>query len=212
MLHHIADALHAKDKILILVIPPKRESWSGPAGFSEENFKKLYQVVDFFSLMTYDYKLVLFYLIMTGVCTCSCWNLLKNSSSGQHGFNAPLRWVKECVEHIDPGELARMKILMGLNFYGRYIENIEEQKVDHILGRDLVKKIAHLDGSTEFDWSSEAHEHYLMYNDAESDQRSAIFYPSLMSINERLQVAKALKVGISIWEVGQGLDYFYDLL
>ena len=60
MLHHIADALHAKDKILILVIPPKRESWSGPAGFSEENFKKLYQVVDFFSLMTYDYKLVAF--------------------------------------------------------------------------------------------------------------------------------------------------------
>ena len=88
----------------------------------------------------------------------------KKKLSGQHGFNAPLRWVAECIQHIDPGEKARMKILMGLNFYGRYISNVESNNVEHILGRDLVKKIKNMNHETEFDWSNDAHEHYLMYN------------------------------------------------
>ena len=130
-------------------------------------------------------------------------------SDNEHGFNAPLKWVAECIEHIDPGEKARMKILMGLNFYGRHI-NMESNHAEHILGRDVVAKLAKLDPSLTFDWSAEAHEHYLPYSD-ENEQRAMIFYPSLMSIATRLDLAAKLKVGISIWEIGQGLDYFYDL-
>ncbi|KAJ6320232.1 hypothetical protein OIU78_015588 [Salix suchowensis] len=60
-------------------------------------------------------------------------------------------------------------------------------------------------------WEKNSGEHFFLYVD-DKQIKHAVFYPSLMSISIRLEEARLQGVGISIWEIGQGLDYFFNLL
>jgi chitinase domain-containing protein 1 len=65
----------------------------------------------------------------------------------------------------------------------------------------------------QLNWDEASQEHYLEYAKEEAkQQRHRVYYPSLKSLDVRLKEAEKWGVGISIWEIGQGLDYFFDLL
>ncbi|ALC38211.1 CG8460 [Drosophila busckii] len=180
----MAKDLQKQQLRLILVIPPHRKDV--PNIFGEKHMDKLYKHVHAFSLMTYDY-----------------------SNVQRPGANAPLYWMRKAVENIAPTgchdmQAKRAKILMGLNMYGndytpdgggpitfgQYLE----------LLRHVKKPLTHDERDVEnfFEIKIETGRHI-------------VFYPTLYSVHERIKLAKELGVGLSLWELGQGLDYFYDL-
>lgn len=148
---------------------------------TQEHFEELYDHVTAFSLMTYDYS-----------------NLFKP------GPNAPIKWVEQCIKNLNPDGSKRDKILTGLNFYGM---EYQSSGGGPILGHELLNLISVTKTQIIFDDSSAEH----MFDLKKGYGRNIIFFPTLHSINERLKLIEELGTGISIWEVGQGFDYFYDL-
>ncbi|XP_055917606.1 chitinase domain-containing protein 1 [Eupeodes corollae] len=169
---------------LILVIPPMREEMHNL--FGERHFERLYPHVTAFSLMTYDF-----------------------SNVQRPGANAPLHWIKTSIENIVPStaehfQIKRKKILMGLNMYGN--DYTPDGGGPIVAGQflDLVKNVKKR-------LTYDEHDVENFFEIKITDGRHIVFYPTLFSINERIKLAQEMGVGISIWELGQGLDYFYDL-
>ena len=77
------------------------------------------------------------------------------------------------------------------------------------VGHEFIKVLKEA-SSVKFKWDSEAQEHFIEAK--YGGRKHTIFFPSLNSISNRILLAKDLGTGLSIWELGQGLDYFYDLL
>ena len=45
-----------------------------------------------------------------------------------------------------------------------------------------------------------------------SEWQHSVYYPTLKGIAERLGALRTLGVGVAVWELGTGLDYWWDLL
>jgi len=187
-IQNMGKSFHDADKKLILVIPPPVYAGNVAGIVRGKHIQKLKDYVDSFVLMTYDY-----------------------SSFQRPGANSPINWVKKCVELLVPNsedQETRSKILLGLNFYGY---DFTPDGGKHVLGNDYKKylKLATKNNIIVLDYQETSKEHFLTVKD--EDGKHTIYYPTLHSIYQRLELARSLGTGVSIWELGQGLDYFYDL-
>ncbi|KAM3344596.1 chitinase domain-containing protein 1 [Capsicum galapagoense] len=175
---------------LVYVIGPPRTDKLQEHDFGPEDLQALYDAVDGFSLMTYDH-----------------------SSPYNPGPNAPLKWVRSTLRLLvgagSKGRRLAEKIFVGINFYGN----------DFVLSGGLgggpitAHKYLYLleQHKPVIQWEEKSAEHFFLYSDNQHVQH-AVFYPSLMSLAMRLQEALSWGAGISVWEIGQGLEYFFDIL
>ncbi|KAG9290903.1 hypothetical protein G9A89_011053 [Geosiphon pyriformis] len=152
--------------------------------FTAGQFEDFSMFVDRFSLMTYDY-----------------------SPAEKPGPSANVDWIEDNILAFTPTYRNRDKLLVGLNMYGtNFIPS--QQRQQPILGNSLIQTLKKHKSTIK--WDPEAKEHHFEYE--ESSIKRTVWFPTLKSLDARLNLAEDYSTGLSLWEVGQGLDYFYDLL
>ncbi|KAJ0112762.1 hypothetical protein Patl1_00582 [Pistacia atlantica] len=191
-LHSVNSVRNSEQQLqLVYVIGPPHSEKLQAHDFGPEDLQSLSDAVDGFSLMTYDF-------------------------SGPHnpGPNAPLKWIRSILQLLlgSPGNgvqsLAR-KIFLGINFYGKDFILAGGSGGGAITGTDYLHLLEK--HRPVLQWEKNSGEHFFIYSD-EKNGKHAVFYPSLMSVSLRLEEARLWGTGLSIWEIGQGLDYFFDIL
>nr|XP_043630589.1 uncharacterized protein LOC122601922 [Erigeron canadensis] len=177
---------------LVYVIGPPRSDRLQKYDFGPEDLQSLSDFVDGYSLMTYDF-----------------------SNPQKPGPNAPLEWVHSTMQLLlgtqtDGSKKLAQKIFLGINFYGNDFVLQGGIGGGPILGRDYLSLLEK--HKPQLQWEKKSAEHFFLYSDKNQHVKHVVFYPSLLSIAMRLDEARSWGAGISIWEIGQGLDYFFDLL
>ena len=98
------------------------------------------------------------------------------------------------------------KLLLGLNFYGNNFMLPQGGKA--IVGHEYLDLLRqHMPKLT---WDKRTKEHAFDYHSELHQHR--VYFPSVMSISKRCDLAEKHGMGIAIWEIGQGLEQFYELL
>ena len=146
-------------------------------------------------------------LASAGVHRFSVMTYDHSSRKGQTGPNAPIEWVKSSMAALVPAgtppkkaEKLKKKLLLGMPFYG--YDNRQA-----ILGPKFIDLLK--EHNPRLKLNAEAKEHHFIYHGPEA--KHTVHYPTPYFLQKRLE-ASAEYGGVAIWEAGQGLPYFYDLL
>eukprot|EP00033_Pygsuia_biforma_P004332 GCRY01004748.1.p1 GENE.GCRY01004748.1~~GCRY01004748.1.p1 ORF type:complete len:389 (+),score=59.92 GCRY01004748.1:64-1230(+) len=122
----------------------------------------------------------------------------------QPGPNSPFWWLEENIRMLTilpQAHALRHKLLFGLNFYGY---DFSPRGREALIGPNYIALLKK--HKPKIEWDPVAQEHVFHYG------AHTVYFPTLQSIHARLQLFEENGLGVSIWEIGQGLDYFYDLV
>lgn len=182
----ISEGMSEEQMTTQLVIPPGVRPF--PEIFDKFDFQILQPYIEKFVMMTYDH----------------------HHGTGKAGPVGPMDWglrnILLIMEH-ENNDKFRHKLLYGVNFYGADFRG--DGHFDAIVGSQYIDLLKSAKPS-QFSWHLKASELSFEYRD--NKQIHKVFYPSLRFIQKRVEAAERFKIGIAIWEIGQGLDYFFDLL
>ena len=152
------------------------------------------------TIKSFEKSLNVFQLLPCYKCKLSIF-LLQNSDEVLVETSAKYRFVWNFNQK--PHNIAYTYLLSKLDF-------LRIRKYFLKVGHEYIKLLKDAPTNTKFKWDNEAEEHFIEVKSG--GRKHTVFFPSLNSIQNRILLAKELGTGLSIWELGQGLDYFYDLL
>lgn len=125
-------------------------------------------------------------------------------SPAQPGPNSPLPWISETLSNLfDDNEIDPKKILLGVPFYGY---DYKSGRGRAVTGKEFIEILGN---KVEDVWNEDEKEHEFHYKSGGKD--CIVYYPTLDMIQQRLNFAKKRGYGVGIWELGQGLEYFFTI-
>lgn len=172
----------------VLVLPPYAQPVE-QHGVTPDSMRELSIGYSQFIAMTYDYT---------------------TPGAKKPGPIAPVAWVHAVAKFLSTECRLEDKVLLGLNFYGvdfapRGVQRGGEDR--HIVGHEVIALLEQ--HKPELIWVEEVQEHAFVYKDDE--KRRIVFYPTRQSIAARLSIAEETGCGgVAIWDLGQGLDHFFE--
>lgn len=202
-IERVAKAFKRAGVLLILPVPPARAYQYND--FDSGAFLRLSPFVHRFHVMTYDF------------------------STSTAGPNSPLVWIESMIDFLfykfdaegmeeEEADAKYMeivrKIMIGLPFYGYLYTPLPKAKSEKsrthssepITGNDYLDMIN--DYKPTLEWQEKYHEHSFKLPRTSQE----VYYPTQTMLALRLEAAARLSLGVGIWELGQGLDLFFDLL
>ncbi|ELP88190.1 chitinase, putative [Entamoeba invadens IP1] len=121
-----------------------------------------------------------------------------NPNQNKNTFNAPIDFIDKAMKSLGA---KGPQFAIGINFYGYAFCN----------GRGKVV----VDRKSYFDWLKMSYGQIKWHDEEEEhtfiSQDCVVNYPTLLYLKKRIDYAELYNYSISIWELGQGLDYFLDV-
>lgn len=200
----LSSQLHQLDLLLFWVIPPMVSLENEDEELlNAEQMETLNTYIDGFSIMTYDFS----------------------SHHGRVGPTSPVDWMMRSILRLIPPSKRSDKgftdkFMLGINFYGREYKS-QTGETRAIIANDYIKLLE--SQKVKFVWEESFQEHLVYFNGNNNNSgkrknnqdeqfSNVVIYPTLKYLQTRIEIARTAGIGISIWEIGQGMDYFFDLL